>query len=379
MAPYKPMFLAGAIWAVIAVIPVTWQGTIELFHSPLGNRFSWHGHEMVFGFAAAMFAGYTLTAMKGWSNSAHISGRGIILLLALWCLARLTAAGVFGTELVLVLPGSVAFLAYVTFSLACASLKTPSVKSLMYPIFALTLISFQIFVLWGANSPFVPVLGFAVLLSIVGSRMLAAFGLNWLNNASRNKRFKLAQICGYPSTLAILAALLLEVFIPETEWIVHFLLLAAVGEVIRLSLWICESTFKNRLLSMLSLAYAWLPLGLFLLALSALQDWILSNSAAWHALAAGAIACSIHAVSLRAVALRSDFLRPLLIDQISFGLLWVAALLRVFAPEDTLAGSTVPLFWFVAWTIFIARQSTNLLRPTPRPVFSGLKRSIDCE
>ncbi|WP_170381834.1 NnrS family protein [Ruegeria atlantica] len=377
-APHRPMFLAGATWAIVGVGLVNWDVGIDLTHSPLGNRWAWHGHEMVFGFAAAMFAGYALTAMPSWSNGARMSSRDTALLLALWVLARLTAAGAIGTEPALVVSGTAAFMGFVTLTLARAALQSVSAKSVGFALFALAMTGIQITVLRGGILPSIPVLGFAILLQIVGGRMIAGFSWNRLScTVSYEWRYKLAKLCGYPSAVALLVALLLDTLGIASDWIVACLVITATTEVARLLLWLSEETFKDSLLSMLTLAYSWLPLGLFLVALGRTNVGPLSDSAALHALTAGAIACSIYAVASRAVARRGNRLRPVLIDQCGFALLWVAAVIRVFIPVDTQGHADAPLIWCIVWSIVLLRHGAALLRPVPRPVFSGPKRSID--
>ncbi|WP_377194302.1 NnrS family protein [Ruegeria meonggei] len=375
MAPYRPMFLAGATWAIAGVGMVGWDTGLDLTLSPLGNRWAWHGHEMVFGFAAAMFAGYTLTAMPSWSKGARMSHRAVVFLVALWVVARLTAAGAFGTDPALVAAGTGAFMGFVTLTLALVALRSPSSKSVGFALFALTMTGVQIAALRGGNMPFIPVMGFAVLLSIVGGRMVAGFTWNNLNCIPpRERRFRLARLCGYPSVIAILVALLLETLGATSEWVCASLAVAAAAETARLALWLSKDTLEDGLLRMLNLAYFWLPLGFLLVALSKANVWMLPDSAALHSLTAGAMACSIYAVASRAVARRADRLQPAMIDQVGFALLWMAAILRVFAATDTIGHVAIPLIWCIAWASFIVRHGTALFRPTPQPVFSGPKR-----
>ncbi len=369
------MFLAGATWAIVGVGLVGWDTGIDLTYSPFGNRWAWHGHEMVFGFAAAMFAGYALTAMPSWSNGARMSRRAVVLLVALWLLARLTAVGALGTDPALVTAGTAAFMGFVALTLARAALRSPSTKGVVFALFAMTMTGVQIAVLRGGNMPFIPVLGFAALLSIVGGRMIAGFTWNRLSCIPpRERRFRLARLCGYPSVIAILVALLLETLGATSEWVCASLAVAATAEAVRLSLWLSKDTFEDGLLRMLNLAYFWLPLGLFLVALSKAHVSLMLGGAALHSLTAGAMACSIYAVASRAVACRADRLRTVMIDKVGFALLWMAAFLRVFVSVDTIGHSTVPLVWCIVWASFLMRHGAALFRPTPRPVFSGPKR-----
>lgn len=376
--PHRPMFLAGATWAIVGVGIVGWNSGIDLTNSPFGNRWAWHGHEMVFGFAAAMFAGYVLTAMPSWSSRARMSARSVALLLVLWLLARLTAAGAIGTDPAVVVFGTAAFMGFVTVTLACAALRRPSIKGVGFALFALTMTCIQIAVLRGGTMPSIPVLGFAALLSVVGGRMVAAFTWNRLScTAPYSRRFKLAKLCGYASAAALLVTLILDTIGSASYWVFAGLIVAAATEAARLLIWHSTDTFRDALLSMLRLAYFWLPLGLLLVVLSRADLGKVPDSAALHALTAGAIACSIYAVASRAVAQRGSQLQPSLIDQGGFAFLWVAAVLRVFAPTDAQGYALVPLIWCIAWAIFLLRHGVALLHPAPRPVFSGPKRTTD--
>jgi uncharacterized protein involved in response to NO len=44
----------------------------------------WHAHEMVFGFAPAVLAGFLLTAIPNWTGSLPVSGRALIGLFSVW-------------------------------------------------------------------------------------------------------------------------------------------------------------------------------------------------------------------------------------------------------------------------------------------------------
>ena len=59
---FRPFFLLAALWAV-ASVPL-WL-LVQSGYVRLGAYFiatDWHAHEMVFGFAAAVIAGFLLTA-----------------------------------------------------------------------------------------------------------------------------------------------------------------------------------------------------------------------------------------------------------------------------------------------------------------------------
>ena len=49
----------------------------------------WHAHEMLFGYAMAVIAGFLLTAIKNWTGQQTIRGQGLLLMFTLWLLARM--------------------------------------------------------------------------------------------------------------------------------------------------------------------------------------------------------------------------------------------------------------------------------------------------
>ena len=50
---------------------------------------AWHGHEMLFGFAAAIVTGIVLTALPSWAGTEEIRGKRLALLVILWLAGRL--------------------------------------------------------------------------------------------------------------------------------------------------------------------------------------------------------------------------------------------------------------------------------------------------
>jgi uncharacterized protein involved in response to NO len=49
---------------------------------------TWHAHEMIFGYAMAVIAGFLLTAIKNWTGQQTLRGPGLVVLFLLWLLAR---------------------------------------------------------------------------------------------------------------------------------------------------------------------------------------------------------------------------------------------------------------------------------------------------
>ena len=96
---FRPFFLGGAIWAIVALL--RWIGSLANFWqlAPGYGAVAWHAHEMLFGYASAVVAGFLLTAVPNWTGRLPVAGLRLGLLLLLWCLGRLAflAVGTFGT------------------------------------------------------------------------------------------------------------------------------------------------------------------------------------------------------------------------------------------------------------------------------------------
>jgi uncharacterized protein involved in response to NO len=86
---FRPFFLGAAIWAIIALILLmgSLPGLWEL--APGYGALAWHGHEMLFGYASGVVAGFLLTAVPNWTGRLPVAGWRLAPLFALWCLGRL--------------------------------------------------------------------------------------------------------------------------------------------------------------------------------------------------------------------------------------------------------------------------------------------------
>src|SRR5215831_8590406 len=88
-AGFRPFFLLGALWAALA-IPVWLMVFAGEYQLP--TRFSpivWHVHEMIFGYGAAVVAGFLLTAIPNWTGRMPLQDGPLAVLLALWIVGRL--------------------------------------------------------------------------------------------------------------------------------------------------------------------------------------------------------------------------------------------------------------------------------------------------
>ncbi|MGI9504961.1 MAG: NnrS family protein, partial [Geminicoccaceae bacterium] len=108
---FRPFFLAGSMWAMIAVL--LWLGMLAgLLDAPGGmDPVAWHQHEMLFGFASAVIAGFILTAIPNWTGRLPVAGSALAALALLWLAGRvaLLLGGLIGAPLAAVVDASFLF------------------------------------------------------------------------------------------------------------------------------------------------------------------------------------------------------------------------------------------------------------------------------
>ena len=85
---FRPFFLLGAVWVPVALATLFAGMARGLWPTSALPAFSWHGHEMVFGFVASAIAGFLLTAVPTWTTRPAVSGRPLAGLVLLWIAGR---------------------------------------------------------------------------------------------------------------------------------------------------------------------------------------------------------------------------------------------------------------------------------------------------
>ena len=87
---FRIFFLGASVYSVVAIL--FWMGLFAFKISlPISglSTFQWHAHEMIFGYAMAVIAGFLLTAVKNWTGIQTVHGMPLALMFCLWLIARL--------------------------------------------------------------------------------------------------------------------------------------------------------------------------------------------------------------------------------------------------------------------------------------------------
>lgn len=330
---FRPFYIGGALLAAL-LVPLwvaLFFGALPL--TPVVSPLLWHAHEMLFGFAVAIIVGFLLTAGKAWTGLPTPRGPALAALAGLWLAARITAVtGPYAAYAVL----DMALLPLVAVILVRVLLRAGNQRNLpLALILALLATANLIFhlavaglVTVSAMTPLYAGLALIVMIEcVMGGRVIPAFTM------SVTPGLKLvAPVWVERVTLGATAlGLAWWVFAPASVFGLIVLALASVLHVKRLLGWRPALTVKRPILWILHAAYAWVPVGLALLALA--QIGLVSVSAGVHALAVGATGGLIIGMITRTA--RGHTGRPLMASKaevLAYALVMSAAVLRVLLP-----------------------------------------------
>jgi len=339
------------------------------------DSLAWHRHEMLFGFVGAVICGFLLTAIPNWTGRLPIAGSPLAALFTLWLAARLALlfSSVSGIATAAVL--DVGF--YIL--LACLfAREVVSTSSRNLPIVGLVFLFGIANALDYAGAAGIlsdAGLGYragitlvVLMISLVGGRIVPSFTRNWLSKQSIKDRLP-AQPGRFDFAVIALtaAAMFTWTASPHNRLAGTILTVAAIFQAMRLGRWQGLRAAADPLVLILHVGYAWVPIGLGLLGGSILTAAV-PESAAVHALTAGAMATMILAVMTRATLGHTG--RELKADRATvflYLLVTLGAVLRVAAPFglfDYMGGIELAgLAWVGAFLIFLITYGPMLLRP----------------
>jgi uncharacterized protein involved in response to NO len=206
------------------------------------------------------------------------------------------------------------------------------------------------------------------MISLIGGRIVPSFTRNWLAKRGVTKglpgqpgRFDMAAI-------GLTALSLLAWIAAPSGWLPGVLLAVAAGaQATRLARWKGWKTVHDPLVLILHIGYAWVPIGLALLAASQFGS-VVAQSAAVHALTAGAMGTMILAVMTRATLGHTGReLRAGPTTQVIYLLVTLGAALRVAASlglvDYRLGMEVAGMCWLGSFVLFILNYAPILFAP----------------
>lgn len=303
---FRPFFLAGSLFAMLA-IPLwiaAWTGLWPGFQ-PTGGWLAWHRHEMLFGFAMAIVAGFLLTAGQTWTGQPGVSGNRLMVLAGVWLLARL--GWLFGMPVAVLIPLDLLFLLGVTGLMARMLWVVKQKRN--YPIIAVLslMIGADVLVLCGValgddglqrQGVLAGLWLVAALMAIIGGRVIPFFTQRGLGRTEAVKPWLWLDVGLLVGTGLIAVLYAAGVALQQNLMIGVLFLAIAAGHLLRLVRWYDKGIWQVPLLWSLHLAMLWL-----VVAAAGLALWnfglLNSSSPALHALSVGSMSGLILAMIAR--------------------------------------------------------------------------------
>jgi uncharacterized protein involved in response to NO len=379
-AGFRPFFLLGTLWAMLAM-PLWLAFFAGVMPLPSGLApWIWHAHEMIFGYAMAVIAGFLLTAIPNWTGRPPLRGAPLAILAALWLAGRI--AVLISTALGAPLAAAVDLAFPLVFLLAVAreiiagnSRRNLPMVAALGLLFAGNLLV-HLEALGSATTAELGIrIGLAtvlMLIALVGGRIIPNFTSNWLTTTRSGTALPAAADRLDMAALVVTAVAAIAWAAAPDAAVAPWLELAA-GIVLfaRLARWRGIATTAEPLLWILHVGYAWLAAGFLLLAADGFWP-LLPASSALHALTTGAVGTMTLAVMTRAtLGHTGQALTAGVGTTAIYGLVTVAAVLRLIAPlcgVHYLAAITAAgLAWSGAFLLFVALYGPALVRPRGAP------------
>jgi uncharacterized protein involved in response to NO len=302
---FRPFFLLGAIYAGLAIL--VWL-PVFLGELTLSTAFvprDWHVHEMLYGYLPAVITGFLFTAIPSWTGRLPVQGRPLLVLVVVWLLGRfaVTCSAQIGWLAAMLIDVSfLALIAAATGREVFAGRNWRNLKVVVLVVLLLTgNIAFHLEAHMSGTADYGIRVGIAVvtvLIMLIGGRIIPSFTRNWL--VRENPGRLPSPFAKFDMAIVILSAAALLVWIVWQEGAPVGILLAVTGalNVIRLGRWAGDRTFRERLVLILHVGYAFIPAGFLLAAASAFD--LVPASAAIHAWMAGGAGVMTLAVMTRA-------------------------------------------------------------------------------
>ena len=370
---FRPFFLLGALFSCLAMLG--WLGQLNnWFALPgIGNPIWWHAHEMLFGFGAAIVAGFLLTAVQNWTAHPGVRSWPLALIVGLWVLPRCLLPWL-GEDNLILMALDLAWLPLCAWFLAKPVIMTRQWRNLFFVplLLILTLLNGASWLWrdeWSAVEHLLitTVLLFTTLIAVMGGRVIPFFTARGTGQEKAPPSPWLER-----GALASLWLILLLWLLPDSWtnslYMVPLYIVAAGLHLGRQLRWRPGTTLAQPLLWSLHLAYLFIPLGLLALAAQA-AGLALSLSLASHLLSAGCMGTMILGMIARVSLGHSG--RALHVGRritLAFALVILSAFMRVllplYWPSLTLTGWNLSGWsWIAAYGLFVWVYTPILTRP----------------
>lgn len=376
---FRPFFLFGGMFSAISI--ALW---LAFLFAGLPYRgylppVIWHAHEMIYGYATAIIAGFVLTAVQNWTGQRGVQGLKLQILFALWVLSRI---------LLTTLPQAsvVAAVIDLAFYPLLASYLIPYLRDPELKIERIFLAYFALFfagnllihleslgmivgysrkaVLLGLNTMIVVII-------FMGGRVIPFFTESSIARA-QPRTFPVVEILSHISAWLFLFT---QFFMENSLACALAAFFAAAVNLVRLGGWYVRRIRRIPLIWVLHLGYFSIVLGFALSGFASLG--LIESPSAVHALTVGALGMITYGMITRvSLGHTGRRLIPPASVVVGYVLLAVATLVRVFGPVfapffESVLGTNLRvfsislsgLFWIVAFLLFLQAYGPMFLAP----------------
>ncbi len=366
---FRPFYFLAAAYASLSVLlwVLEYAGWLPVPFLEAPTR---HAHEMLFGYAFAVIAGFLFTAVRNWTDRPTPTGGWLAAIVALWIAARI--AVLFGGP---VLAGvlNLAFPVAVAIGIAIPMARSRNRRNYFFvPLLVavgLAALAVHLAVMgvlpWEARTVSIAIALDVVMfiIAVVGGRVMPMFTNNAIPGAGA-RRVAWIEKAALGGLLLLIVA---DLFAAPPAVLAPLAIVVALAHAARLALWHPWRTLRTPLVWVLHFAYAWIPIHLLLRACAALGA--VAPQFAIHALTIGAIGGMTIGMMTRTA--RGHTARPLRADAwevACYLLILAAAVIRVFVGMAWSEGYLWTVLasgfcWSLAYGLYAIRYWPILSRP----------------
>jgi uncharacterized protein involved in response to NO len=364
---FRPFYLLASSFAALSILLWVCQYTGRLPVAYLRTP-AWHGHEMLYGYTAAVMAGFLLTAVRNWTGRPTPTGLPLMALASLWVAGRVLVLTPFAIAAAVV---NAAFPVAVAIAVGMPLLQSNNRRNFFFIalllLLGLAVLAFHLshigLLPWPERASLQAGLDVVLfVIAVMGGRVIPMFTNNGIPGAQASRHPWIEKLA-LGSVLALLGADVLPV---PAGGVAMLAFVAAAANAARLHRWQPWRTLGVPIVWVLHLAYVWIVIYLVLRGLAAMG--LVGELFAVHALTIGAIGGMTIGMMTRTA--RGHTGRPLTADRYEvacYVLVAVAAAIRVFGgmwlPDlylATVVGSGA--CWSAAFALYAVRYWSVLTR-----------------
>lgn len=391
---FRIFFLGAAVFAILTMLKwayITFATRFEFDGTNQMMPFYWHGHEMLYGYALAVIAGFLLTAVKAWTQQSMPYGYKLLVIFVPWALARVLflANGININTGTLIAAASDIIFWLLTASFVILPIYRVRQKRQIGIVAKLLLLFigqvwFYVALFTQNNNGMHMSLLFGLYLIVgvvltIGRRVMPMFIERGIATGGEvRQKVKNSDLLDRLSLLGFFAFMLSDVFLTGYRWAVcasgTAALVIAISNLIRLKNWYLPEIWSKPLLWSLWLSFFGMVIGFFLFVL--VPFGIINHSLAMHAVVISGIGLMTLAMMSR-VSLghtgRNIHQPPKTVTVIfiSMTMAWLArAVLGWILPDYYFATlAMAQAFWIVAFLVFVASYAPILTLPRTDKLF----------